>query len=102
MWAKGVLSLIATVVLCLPSLVGGLALLPNLVLQRHPADWREGSAVLVALGVFIGRPMVAIATMIGLAVALRPSVSAQMKSAHLVIVVLGMMATILLWFRFQW
>ena len=102
MWAKGVLSLIATVVLCLPSLVGGLALLTNLLLQRHPADWGEGSAGLVALGVFIGRPMVAIATMIGLVVALRPSVSAQMKSAHLVIVVLGMMATISLWFRFQW
>ncbi len=100
--AKGVFSLAATIVLCLPSVIGGLALLTNLLLQRHPSDWGDGSAVLVALGVFVGRPMVAIATMMGLAVALRPSVSAQMKSAHLIIVVLGVMATISLWFRFQW
>jgi hypothetical protein len=102
MWAKGVLTLIATLVLCLPSLIGGLALLANLWLRRYLSDGGEGSAALVAVGVFVGRPMIAIATLVGLAVALRPSVSAQMKSAHLVIVVLGMMATILLWFRFQW
>ncbi len=102
MWVKGVLSLIATLVRCLPSLIGGLALVSNLLLRRRLSDGGEGSAALVAVGVFIGRPMIAIAAMIGLVVALRPSVSAQMKSAHLVIVVLGMMATILLWFRFQW
>jgi len=92
----------APIVLCLPSVIGGLVLLTNLLLQRHPSDWGDGSAVLVAPGVFLGRPMVAIATMMGLAVALRPSVSAQMKSAHLIIVVLGVMATISLWFRFHW
>ncbi len=100
MRAKGVLSLIVTGVLCLPSLVGGLALLSNLLLQRHLSDWGEGSAALVAMGVLIGRPMTAMATMIGLVVALRPSVSVQMKSAHLIVVVLGVIATISLWFRF--
>jgi hypothetical protein len=50
MQAKGVLSLVATIVLCLPSLVGGLALLVNLLLQRHLEDWGTHSASFVALG----------------------------------------------------
>ncbi len=98
---KGVLSLIATVVLCLPSLIAGIALLAGVLLQRHPAEWGESSAAVVALGVFIGRPLLAIATMIGLVVALRSSVSAPMKSAHLIVVALGMVATIALWYRFR-
>jgi hypothetical protein len=34
--------------------------------------------------------------------AVEPTCYSALASAHLVIVVLGMMATILLWFRFQW
>jgi len=56
MKAKVVLSLIATIVLCLPSLMGGLALLTNLLLQRHLEDWGRASTASVALGVFIGGP----------------------------------------------
>jgi hypothetical protein len=54
----------------------------------------------VALGVFIGGPLVAVATMMGLLVAFRDSVSLRIKSAHLVIVGLGAIATISLLLRF--
>ena len=94
MKAKGVVSLTATIVLCLPSLVGGPALLTNLVLQRHLEDWGQGSTASVALGVFIGGPLVAIATMMGVIVALRPIVSRSIKAAHLIIVGFGAAATI--------
>ena len=100
MRAKGVLSLAATIVLCLPSVVGGLALLTNLVLQRRLGDWGQGPAASVALGVFVGGPLVAIATMMGLLVAFRASVSLRIKSAHLIVVGLGAIATISLLFRF--
>ena len=36
--AKGVFSLTATIVLCLPSVMGGLALLTNLLLQQASQD----------------------------------------------------------------
>ncbi len=92
--AKGVFSLTATIVLCLPSVIGGLALLANLLLQRHLGHWGQGSAALVASGVFIGGPLVTVAMVIGVVTALRPSVSLQIKSAHLTIVGLGAAATI--------
>jgi len=57
MQAKIVLSLTATIFLCLPSLLGGLVLLANLLLQRHLEDWGRASAASVALGVFIGGPL---------------------------------------------
>ncbi len=100
MRVKGVLSLTVTIVLCLPSLVGGLALLANLLLQRRLEDWGQGSTASVALGVFVGGPLVAIATMMGLLVAFRPAVSPQIKSAHLIIVSIGAIATICLLFHF--
>ena len=100
MRVKGVLSLAATIVLCLPSLVGGLALLTNLVLRRHMEDWGQGFAASVALGIFVGGPLVAIATMMGLLVAFRDGVSLRIKSAHLIVVGLGAIATISLLFRF--
>jgi uncharacterized BrkB/YihY/UPF0761 family membrane protein len=100
MQAKVVLSLTATVVLCLPSLLGGLALLANLLLQRHLEDWGQTSAASVALGVFIGGPLVAIAAVMGLLVASSYSFSPKVKSGHLIIVSLGAIATISLLFRF--
>lgn len=101
MKAKVVLSLIATIVLCLPSLMGGLALLTNLLLQRHLEDWGRASTASVALGVFIGGPLVAMAAMMGLLVAISDSLSPKIKSAHLIIVSLGAIATISLLFRFE-
>ena len=100
MRVEGVLSLTATIVLCLPSLVGGLAFLANLLLRRHLEEWEQGYAASVALDVFVGGPLVAIATMMGLLVAFRASVSLRIKSAHLIVVGLGAIATISLLFRF--
>lgn len=92
--AKGVFSLGATTVLCLPSILGGLALLTNLLLQRHLGHWDQGSAALVALGTLFGAPLVVLATVIGIVVALRPLVSLRIKAAHLIVVGLGATATI--------
>jgi len=98
--AKGVLSLTMTVVLCLPSLVGGLALLAALLLRRQLGEWGQYYAASVALGVFVGGPRVAVATIIGVLVAFRDSVSLKITSAHLIIVGLGAIATMSLMFHF--
>ena len=97
---KSVLSLTATFGLCLPSLLGGLALLTNVVMRRNLEDWGEASAASAALGVFVGGPLVSIATVIGLLVAYHPRISSGIKCAHLIIVVLGALATMALLFRF--
>jgi hypothetical protein len=101
MQAKVVLSLTATIVLCLPSLMGASALLTNLLLQRPLEDWGRASAMPVALGMFFGGPLVAMAVTIGLLVALSASFSPKIKAAHLIIVSLGAIATIWLLFRFR-
>jgi len=99
--AKVVLSLTTTIVLCLPSLLGGLALLTNLLLQRHLEHWGRASAAFVALGVFVGGPLVAMAAVMGLLVASSDSLSSKVKSAHLIIVSLAAIAVISLLFRFR-
>jgi hypothetical protein len=91
---KGVLTLAVTILLSLPSILGGLALLVNLLLQRHFGQWVQGSGTLVAVGMFIGSPLVILATVVGVVVALRPLVSMRMKAAHLIVVGLGAAATI--------
>jgi len=98
---KVVISLAATALLCLPSLLGGLAMLANLLLQRHLEDWGRASAVSVALGVFVGGPLVMMAAMLGLLLAFSDSLSPKIKSAQLIIVGLGAFATISLLFRFM-
>src|SRR5208337_738115 len=100
MHAKSVLSLTATTVLCLPSLLGGVALLANLLLQRHMEDWGRASRASVALGVFVGGPLIAMAALLGVLVALSNNLSPRIKSAHLIIVGLGALATLSLLFRF--
>ena len=92
--AKGVFSLAATILLCLPSVLGGMALVVNLLFKRHFGNWVSGSGSLVAVGTLFGAPLVILATVIGIAVALRPLVSLPIKAAHLIAVVLGAAATI--------
>jgi len=100
MRSKGVFSLAVTTILCLPSLLGGFALLLNLLWQRQLGEWGNGSAGSVAMGVFIGGPLVSLAACLGLLVAFRRTVSLQIKAAHLAVVVLGAVATICLLVRF--
>ena len=101
MQAKAVLSLAATIALCLPSLLGGFVLLTNLLLQRHLEDWGPASTTSVALGVFVGGPLVTMAAVMGLLVALSDSLSPKIKSAHLIAVGLGAIATVSLLVRFM-
>ena len=100
MHAKGIASLVVTVLLCLPSLIGGAALLMNLLLSGNIEQWQETSAALVALGVFVGGPLVTLAAVVGGIVAFSRSVSVQMKCAHLFVVGLAAVATLSLLFRF--
>jgi hypothetical protein len=101
MQSKVVLSLTATMVLCLPSLMGASVLLANLLLHRPLEDWGRASAMPVAIGMFFGIPLVAVAAVIGLLVALSDRISPKIKSAHLIIVGFGAIATISLLFRFR-
>ena len=96
---NGVLSLTATIVLCLALLADWLCWQTSC----FNGGWEtggQGFAASVALGVFVGGPLVAIATMMGLIVAFRDGISLRIKSAHLIIVGLGAIATISLLFRF--
>jgi hypothetical protein len=100
MHAKSITSLVVTVLLCLPSLIGGAALLMNLLLSKNIEQWQETSSALVALGVFVGGPLVTLAAVVGGIVALSRSVSVQMKCAHLFVVGLAAVAALSLLFRF--
>ena len=100
MQAKAVLSLGVMIVLCLPSLLGGFALLGNVLLRRHLGEWGPASAAAAALGVFVGGPLVAVAAMMGLVAAFSDSLSLRVKSAHLLMAGLAAIATISLLFRF--
>ena len=97
---KGIVSLAVTVFLCLPSLVGGAAFLRNLLLYRDIEKWEQTSSALIALGVFIGWPLVAVAAVVGGIVAFSRSVSVGIKYAHLLVVGLATIATLFLLFRF--
>jgi len=94
------ISLSVTVLLCLPSLIGGGALLINLLLYRSIAEWSTASSALVALGSFLGGPLVALAAVVGGIIAFRRTVSFEIKCAHLFVVVLATIATFYLLLQF--
>jgi len=96
----GVVSLVPTVLLCLPSFAGALAFSVNVLFKRHIADWGTVSSVLVASAVFIGWPLVAMAAVVGLLVGLSRGVSQRVKYAHYIIVSVATLATFALIFRF--
>ncbi len=98
--AKGIFSLILTVLFCLPSLIGGTAFLVNLMLYRNPEEWGQLSGALVALGGVLGRPFVAVAAVVGATVAFRSNVSPGIKYAHLSVVVLATIASLFFLSRF--
>lgn len=100
MHAKDIASLAVTVLLCLPSLTGGAALLINLLLYQSIEQWEENSSAFVALGVWAGIPLVATAAIIGGITALSSSVSVKVKRVQLFVVCLAAVATCCLLFRF--
>lgn len=97
---KGIFSLAITVLLCLPSLVGGIAFLVNGFLHRDAAEWGQTSGALVAMGVVFGRPITALAAIVGATVCFRESVHPKIKYAHLVVVAFATIASLFFLFRF--
>jgi hypothetical protein len=101
MHTKGIVSLVATVLLCLPSLLGGAALVMNLLVNENIMQWGQTSSALVALGVFLGSPLVVLAALVGGSTALRRSVPAEFKYAQLAVVGVAAIAALSLLFRFD-
>lgn len=100
MHVKDIGSLAATVILCLPSLIGGIALLINSLLYQSIEQWEETSSALVALGVIAGGPFVAVAAIVGGLSAVSRSVSSKLKAAELLMICLAAIATFCLLSRF--
>ncbi len=98
--AKGIFSLGLTVLLCGPSILGGVLLLLNCLLHREAAEWGQVNSALIALGSMLGRPLVALAAVVGATVAFRQTVSPFIKSVHLVVVVLAAGISVFFLFRF--
>lgn len=99
--AISIISLAVTILLCLPSLVSGAAFVLNLLLYRDIEEWKQTSSALVAMGVFLGSPLVALAAIVGGIATLSGSVHFRIKCAHLFVVSLATIATLLLLFRFR-
>jgi hypothetical protein len=65
MQSRGTVSLVSTVLLCIPSLVGAGSLVMNELIQRHIEEWGIVSSVSVASAVFFGWPLVTAAAIVG-------------------------------------
>ncbi len=96
---RGIFSLILTVLLCFPSLLGGTALLINSMIYRDAEEWGRVSGAMAAMGGIFGRPLVALAAVVGATVVFRKNVPPKIIYAHLLVVVLGMIATLVYLFR---
>lgn len=101
MHRKGIVNLIAVVLLCLPSLVGAIALLVNFLLNRPIAEWDLASSISVALAVLFGWPLVFVAMIVGGAALLNLGVSTRIKLADGIILGLGALAALIVLFRFR-
>lgn len=101
MRTKGIISLIAVLLLCLPSFAGGFALLYNLLAHRPIGDWSVASSVSVALAMLFGTPLVILATGVCAIVLFRMKVPPRIKFADVAILSLGMIATLVVSFRFR-
>ena len=100
MYARGMLSFTVTVLLCLPSLVAGVALLINLLLYQDIEQWLQISSALIALGIFFGNSFALLAAVLCAIAALRRRVSVKIKYAHLVVLPLAAIANLSLFLRF--
>ena len=97
----GLVSLAVTAVLCFPSLIAGVAFLTNRLLHENLEQWEPTSSALVAFGVFLGSPLVALAAVVGGITAVRRGVRQEFKCLQLIVVGLAAIATLFLLFRFS-
>ena len=100
MHARGVISLVATVLLCLPSLTAAIAVVANVLLQRHIEEWGTVSSLVIAMAVFMVRPLLVTAAVVTWLVGMNRSVSQKVKYAHYIIVTLATIATFSVTFHF--
>lgn len=97
---RSFVSLVPTVLLCLPSFAGALTFFANALLKRQITDWGTTSSVFVASAVFFGWPLVAVAAVVGALIGLSHAVSQRVKYAHYIIVTVATLLTFALTFRF--
>ncbi len=95
----GIASLIVTVGLCLPSLLGGTALVVQAAAYGPMSNWKDTPSALVALGAILGAPLVAMATVLGGIISFT-RVPTPLKYAHISVVSAAAIATMSLLFRF--
>ncbi len=99
MRTKGIASLLLISLLCLPSLAGAMALAGNAIVHRPIGEWNLPSSLSVAVAAFFGTPLIIAAAAICALVLFRFQVSPRIKLADVMIVGLGMIATLLVSFR---
>ncbi len=91
----------ATLLLCVPSLLGGVAFVFSIVLYGNIEDWSDTASALVALAVFLGGPMVSLAAVIGALTAFSRKIPASLKYANLAIVSIATISWISVLLRFR-
>ena len=96
----GLISLAVTALLCFPSFIAGAAFLVNRLRYENLEQWEPTSSALVAFGVFLGSPLVALAAVVGGITAVRRGVRQEFKYVQLTVVGLAAFVTLFLLFRF--
>ena len=97
---RAVASLALTTILCLPSLLGGAALLAQIILYRDISEWRQMPSAFIALGSIIGGPLVTLAAVVGGIISFS-DLPARVKYAHLFVIGLAAVAALSLLLRFS-
>ncbi len=101
MHPKGLASLVSVCVLCLPSLAGGFALCSNFLARRPIGEWNLPSSLSVALAVMFGVPLVLLALVIGGFAMLNVQVPRRIKWADGIVLVLAVVCSLAVSFRFR-
>ncbi len=96
---KGVFSLASLVLLCLPSVLGMLSLVFNRLIGRPIQEWGTASSLFVASAVFFGMPLILMAIAVCAVVVLWFRVPPRVKSAHVAILGIGIIATLFVMYR---
>ncbi len=99
MRAKGIPSLVLLLLLCLPSTVGGAVFLLKLSTGQPVESWGVPASLMVAVAAMFGTPLILLAIALCVPIILGRKVSPGLKFADLVILGMGMAATLIVSFR---
>lgn len=100
MRTRGLISLVPTLLLCLPSLGGAVVLAGNAILQRHMQGWGIFSSLTLAAAVFLGGPLVGLAVVVATLFGLSRRIAPPVMYCHYLIVIIAACATVSLTMRF--